>query len=111
MANQRNRPMDPMELAKQGNMSTVVPSEPEVPAVSAAPEVELDESDLEPPKPAPPAPKIQRFVVAEEKLVRLDNGKHATQLRKGSIVSAESHNMTELADQGVKLEPAPDSVA
>jgi hypothetical protein len=98
----KQRPIDPMEMAKQGNMATVTELESSVQTASE-PVVTIDESDLQPPVPPPPPPKMQHYKVAEDKLVLLNKGRHSTWLKKGGDVSAETHDLDELAEQGVKL--------
>jgi len=106
-------PSDPLELAKMGSetagtrvmaQSAVAPEPP--------PEPEAPKSESLPPPPAPPPPpavKEQKYLVLNDKIVRIGNaGWQSTQLRKGKIVSNHSYDIEQLRAQGVLLQPMPE---
>ncbi len=105
------RPVDPMELMKQGGRAagTPVVSAPVANAPPAEPVVTLEAHEevvLPPPPALPPPPLVppEEYRVLEDKIVLLNRCRLSTTVRKGQRVSNESHDLADLRHQGVKME-------
>jgi hypothetical protein len=100
------RPNDPLEAAKSGSLATATPvTDPELEPIETPPSAPpVPVAAKHPPpapreRPAPPAPPV--YEVLEDKVVAVNRG--MTTMRKGKLISRDSHDLEALRAQGVKF--------